>query len=624
MRDLLMSVPGAAPNRHPVEAVAGVSDEQMLELVGDVDFVSGVSDIVASLEDPSERPAPTIAYCSPEFGITATVPLYAGGLGVLAGDHLKAASDLGIPIIGVGLFYRYGVFHQVMEHGEQVEVHWPIDPTAVGAVDTGVIVEIPFPGREVSARVWSVAVGGVQLLLLDTNLEANDPEDREITDRLYIGTPGHRLEQEMVLGVGGARALTALGLDIKVHHLNEGHAGFVALELIDRTIEDSDLMAAVDRVRSGVVFTTHTPVPAGIDQFDYEIIGPFLEIWAKRWGIGISELWELGQDPAHSHRFNVAAFCLRISGEANGVSRLHGEVSREMFRGVGIGDQIESVTNGVHARTWTGPHTQAVFDEVLGPSWSEGDQRAWDRVDVIDDDRLTEMRRLGSSRLADLVYATTGHKLDPDALILGFARRFAPYKRATLLFRQTHRLHALLADNERPVHFVFSGKAHPGDDLGRSLVAQIASFADSADARGRFTFLPDYDMAIGSTMVQGADVWLNNPIRPREASGTSGEKVVLNGGLNCSILDGWWAEMFDGQNGWSIASSSEADPEARNDEDSAHLMAAIESIRDEYHDRRPIFYGRVRHAWRTLGPRVTAARMVREYDERFYRPVLER
>ena len=620
-----MSLPGAGSGRHPVVVVAGLNDGQLDAMLGDEAFVAAVDHEVAALAAVTDDAAePEIAYCSPEFGMTALVPQYAGGLGILAGDHLKTASDLGIPIVGVGLFYRHGVFRQVIEDGLQVEAYHQIEPEQIGAVDTGVVVEVPFPDREVSARVWRVDVGRIPLILLDSRVESNSSHDREITDRLYIGFGQHRVDQEMILGVGGARALTALGWDIAVHHLNEGHAGFIVFELIDRVIEGADLAAAVNRVKPGLVFTTHTPVPAGIDRFDRDLLTPYLERWAQKWGTPVGDLWHLGVDPSVPDAFNMAALCLRTVSIVNGVSKLHGEVSRHLFAGIGLGDQIGSVTNGVHARTWTAGHIQEVFDEVMGPAWDVGDPRAWERVEDIEDQQLDGLRRQGSLRLAEMISTMTGDTADPDALIIGFARRFAPYKRANLLFRETERLVSLLTDGGRPLHFVFAGKAHPADEPGKSLVAEIVRFSRSTDGNGRFTFIPDYDMEIAHALVQGCDVWLNNPIRPREASGTSGEKAVLNGCLNCSILDGWWAEMYDGQNGWGIAASEETDPHARDTAEAAWLLETIESIRDEYHAARPQFNSRIRYAWRTLGPQVTAARMVREYQDRIYGPALGR
>jgi starch phosphorylase len=469
--------------------------------------------------------------------------------------------------------------------------------------------------------VWRIDVGRIPLLLLDTHVAENSESDRLIADRLYGGDRAHRLDQEMVLGVGGARALAALDWVTPVHHLNEGHAGFIALELIDRVIVGGDLASALGRIRPGLVFTTHTPVPAGIDCFDKDLIVPYLEPWAERWGVPVEEILALGQDPEDEHRFNMAAMALRLSSHANGVSKLHGEVSRGLFAGMGIGDEITSITNGVHARTWVGPEIQRTFDEVMGPEWANGDPGAWDRVSHIDDDRLGALRAGASRRLADLVAA--GRDLDPDALIIGFARRFAPYKRATLLLQEPDRLRHLLEDDGRPVHLVFAGKAHPQDGHGKSLVSEVVSFASSPAANNRFTFVPGYDMRIARTLVEGCDIWLNNPIRPREASGTSGEKAALNGGLNCSILDGWWAEMYDGANGWAIASSEEEDEELRDAAEAASLYDTLGTILEMYHGERPAFQERIRHGWRTLGPRVTAARMLRDYVHDIYRPALE-
>ena len=606
-----------------MQVVRGLTPEQLDDLLGNDQLIERLRHETQILDAVLDGvPDPRIAYCSPEFGLTGVIPQYAGGLGILAGDHLKTASDLEIPLAGVGLFYRYGVFRQKIEGDTQVETYEAAEPGNYGAHDTGVTVIVPFPGRDVHVKVWRLDVGRVPLILLDTDVEANSEHDRNITDRLYIGFTDHRVDQEMVLGVGGARAVQELGWPIEVHHLNEGHAGFITLELIDRALDGEDLGSAIAKVRDGLVFTTHTPVPAGIDRFDHDLITPYLETWANSWGVPVETLLELGHDPEHPGKFNMAALCLRSAGSANGVSELHGEVSRKLFSGVGLGDQIGHVTNGVHARTWTADHVQELFDDVLGEGWADGDPAAWDRVGNIPVERLESGRRLSSVTLSKLVEETTGAQLDPDALIVGFARRFAPYKRATLFMRERERLTRLLASDERPIHFVFAGKAHPSDDLGKALVSQVVSFSQSEEANGRLTFIPDYNVRIAHAMVQGCDVWLNNPIRPREASGTSGEKAVLNGGLNCSILDGWWAEMFDGQNGWAIEASEQAEPELRDDEEAASVLDTLESVVEEYHTARFVFNGRIRHAWQVLGPRVTAARMLRDYMNDYYRPIM--
>jgi len=617
-RELFEMLPGSA-DTHPAQRVSDLDDQQTSALAANDDLVSALAAEMKELDAlvASAEP-PTISYCSPEFGLSAHLPLYAGGLGVLAGDHLKSASDSGSPLAGVGLFYAEGVFRQVIADGHQTETYRRVDPFHVGASDTGVVVQVPFPGRDVHARVWRIDVGRVPLLLLDTDIEPNSATDRSITDRLYAGSREHRLEQEMILGVGGARALTAMGWPIGLHHLNEGHAGFIVLELIDRLIDGATLDEARAQVRNGLVFTTHTPVPAGIDRFHSDTITPYLRLWSDRWGVEVESLWELGEDSEDDTMFNMAALCLRSARTANGVSELHGQVSRKLFAGVGIGDDIGFVTNGVHARTWTAPHTQAIFDQTLGEGWADGHGEAWDNVAAIDDETLSEIRRQSSQQLADLIRYRSGDVIDPDALIIGFARRFAPYKRASLFLRRPDLVEDILGDDNRPVHLVFAGKAHPSDEIGKQLVADLLAAQASETVNGRLTFIPDYEMDVALALVAGSDIWLNNPIRPREASGTSGEKAVLNGALNCSILDGWWAEMYDGHNGWEITPSTSPEPDTRDHEEATAMLATIAAINTEYHGSRPLFLGRIRHAWATLGPKVTSARMLRDYEDRIY------
>lgn len=618
-REMFARLPNADPTLHPARLVAGLSEDDLATIAGDGDLIAWIQAEAEALDTLlADTPTPRVAYCSPEFGLSALLPQYAGGLGVLAGDHLKSASDLGTPLASVGLFYGEGVFRQEIEDGRQTERYDTVVPSEVGAIDTGLTVDIPFPEREVVAKVWRVDVGRVPLLLLDTDIDPNSEADRKITDRLYAGSREHRLEQEMVLGIGGARALAAIGWEMDLYHLNEGHAGFIVLELIDRVCSEVGLEAARKQIRDQLVFTTHTPVPAGIDRFDSDMVRPYLEPWASRWESPIESIWELGEDPEDPQVFNMAALCLRSARTANGVSALHGEVSRQLFAGVGIGDDITHVTNGVHARTWTGSHTQRLFDDVLGEGWAEGRTEAWDRVSQIDDHTLVESRRQSSRVLADLVRERTGDVLDPDALVIGFARRFAPYKRASLFLRRPDLLERLLSNDERPVHFVFAGKAHPSDETGKDLVADLIAARTSSTVNGRLTFIPDYEMDIALAMVQGSDIWLNNPIRPREASGTSGEKAVLNGSLNCSVLDGWWAEMYDGQNGWEITPSEAEDPGTRDHEEATTMLETISKIVAEYHGSPALFQGRIRHAWSTLGPKVTSARMVRDYEDRIY------
>jgi len=632
---VLASLPTAEVGRHPLEAIDRLDADQVAALGADDTFMGALGVATAVVDDIDVASDPEIAYFSPEFGVSETLPQYSGGLGILAGDHLKAASDLGVRLAGIGLFYRHGFFRQEIVdggQGERIETH---HAEHLGAVDTGVVVEVPMPGRTVLARVWRISVGSVPLIVLDCDVDGNAPDDRAITDRLYSGDRLHRLEQEMVLGVGGARAVAALGWSPGVHHLNEGHAGFLLLELIDREISAGVSLAdALDRVRSRVLFTTHTPVPAGIDRFERGLIEPHLRPWADRWGVDIGEVLALGDDPdAGSDVFNMAVLCLGGSARANGVSALHGEVSRELFASVPGGDHIGSITNGVHARTWVSDHLQGVFDETLGHGWDQGDEQAWASIDGLSADAVRSQRRETRSDLVELVARRCGTTIEPDSLVIGFARRFATYKRADLLLRHPERLAELLADDDRPIHLVFAGKAHPADAPGKALLASIVAHGNTAAANGRFTFLPDYDMSVARAMYHGCDVWLNTPVRPHEASGTSGEKAALNGALNCSIRDGWWAEMSDGANGFDIALH---DPEGgfgavedaeRDRAESSNTLDRIAEMAAEFHadgtgDASKAWVNRMVHAWRTLGPRVTAGRMVADYDRDLYRPML--
>jgi starch phosphorylase len=631
--ELLAAIPTADPDRHPFTAVRALTDDQVDHLLADADFAREVAVQAGELTETMAAAVtdPDVVYISPEFGISEVVRQYSGGLGILAGDHLKSASDLGTSLAGVGLFYRHGFFRQYLDHGRQAERIGTYDAADLGCADTGVVVEVPIADRVVAAKVWRLDVGRVPVLLLDTDVPSNTDADRAITDRLYSGDRRHRLEQELVLGVGGVRAVAAIGWDPGVYHSNEGHAGFLIVELLDRARRSGEaptLSAAVDSVTPHVLFTTHTPVPAGIDRFDRALVEPHLRAWIDAWGDDADDVLALGADPdVGTDVFNMAALCLRVAARSNGVSKLHGEVSRELFADVPGGTEITSVTNGVHARTWVSPCLQDLFDARLGTGWDLGDEAAWARIGDVSADAIVECRTETRGPLAELLAVRAGDPLDPDALVVGFARRFATYKRANLLLRHPDALAALLADDDRPVHFVFAGKAHPADVPGKGLLADIVAYGRTPEARGRFSFLPDYDMAVARAMYFGCDVWLNNPVRPREASGTSGEKSALNGGLNCSILDGWWAEMSDGRNGFDIPTSDVGDPDRRDDEESAAALALLGEIVREFHADgrgRPsaAWLDRMRHNWRSLGPRVTAARMVSDYERELYQPML--
>lgn len=621
---------GAPAAAHPVSVVRDLTDDQWAAVCADDALVAAIHDAHRSLRELLDgAPRRTIAYFSPEFGISETLPQYSGGLGILAGDHLKAASDLGVPLVGVGLFYRQGFFRQRVAENRQHEWYQWQRPQARGLADTGVVVDVPVGEATVRAKVWRCDVGAVPLYLLDTYLPENAPNDRVITDRLYGGDQEHRLRQELVLGVGGARALAALGIEPTKYHLNEGHAGLLVLELIDRELaKGSTFRHAVAAIRPRALFTTHTPVPAGIDRFPHELFARYLGPWAAERGISMDDLFALGHLPndGDGHSFNMAALCLSTAGEANGVSKLHGAVSREMFAALPLGPSITSVTNGVHARTWVDTELQQVFDHHLGPSWADGDPAAWAKVDDIPDTVLREIWATNRRDLADLAVARGAtSKLDPNTLTIGFARRFATYKRASLLLNDRERLSRILGDDDRPVQFVFAGKAHPADEAGKALLAAINEFAADPASCGRFVFVPDYDIEVARAMYAGCDVWLNNPVRPMEASGTSGEKAALNGALNCSVRDGWWDEMSDGVNGWDIPTSDDLDPAARDAAEAAALYDILEQqIVPLFHDGggtpSDAWIARVKQAWKSLGPQVVAARMVHEYDVRFYRP----
>ncbi len=634
-----------AAGRDPLRLLAAISAPRWAELAADPDIVAAAEAAVARLRDAVESPrwfqgrAPSpldlIAYFSPEFGISETLPQYSGGLGVLAGDHLKAASDLGLPLVAVGLLYAEGYFRQRLNaDGMQEERYPPLDPHGLALTPTGVQVSLDLDGDHVKVNVWRVDVGRIQLYLLDTNVEGNSDVGAGITDRLYGGDKEHRLRQEIVLGIGGVRALRALGLAPQVFHTNEGHAGFLSLERIRELVLDGvPFDAAVEAVRAGGVFTTHTPVPAGIDQFPLDLMHRYFGEFAGSLGISIEQLCTIGKpNDGPDDMFNMAVMGLRLAGRSNGVAQLHGAVSRNMFNHLWPDvpeDEVPigAITNGVHAHTWVGDHIASLLAKGVGPVWDGADVASWTGVDHIDPAELWAARAKARAELVAFVRQRCGDALlDPKALTIGFARRFATYKRATLLLSQPDRLRSMLLSADRPVQFVFAGKAHPQDQPGKDMIRDIEIFARQLDVNHRFVFVPDYDMAIARIMYHGCDVWLNNPRRPLEACGTSGMKAALNGALNCSILDGWWDECFDGSNGWAI-NSADDDPDLgrRDAREATSLFGVLErEIVPRFYDRSDgvpmAWIDTMRHNWRTLGPFVTAARMVRSYTTDLYEP----
>jgi glycogen phosphorylase len=653
----------------PVRMLGRVSRQRLEELASDPAFMGFLGEINDDLnryltaprwfQNTPPGPLRAIAYFSPEFGIAEALPQYSGGLGVLAGDHLKAASSLGVPLTGVGLMYRHGYFRQQLNSAGWQEEHYPVlDPYAMAlTLVDGKKVTVDLGGRPLTAQIWLAQVGRVKLYMLDADVDDNDDELRNVTDRLYGGGTEHRIRQEILLGIGGVRALEAVGEVTQVFHTNEGHAGFLGLERIRTLMTRGGLSfpEAIVAARSGTIFTTHTPVPAGIDRFPRELMERYFWGWAAECNVTIDQLMELGHFPDEPPYapFNMAVMGLRLAGMSNGVSKLHGQVSREMFRSLwpGIeGDDvpIASVTNGVHAGTWVSSEMNELLTRHVRPAWDEAAAPEWTRVAAVRDDELWRVREQGREALVAFVRerlhrslverggsesdaAWTREVLDSRVLTIGFARRFASYKRATLLLSQPDRLKALLLSPDKPVQLVFAGKAHPADDIGKEMIRQIVQFSRDPAVRHRITFVEDYDIAVARMLMQGSDVWLNTPRRPMEASGTSGEKALLSGALNCSILDGWWAEMFDGSNGWAISSAEAYDDVAQRDR--AETDSLFEILENQV---VPLFYDRfegpvprrwvrrIRSSLTTLGPKVLASRMVKDYVQQMYEPIAGR
>jgi starch phosphorylase len=607
------------------------------------------------------RPRP-VAYFSAEFGLHESLPIYSGGLGVLAGDHVKSASDLDIPLVAIGLFYGQGYFRQRLDRsGWQHEEYLPTDVTqlpmelAIGKKGEPITIHIQTRGASIAAKVWRVKVGRIDLLLLDSNVDGNTPEDREVTSRLYGGDGRVRVRQELMLGVGGFRALKAMGITPGVLHMNEGHSGFAVLEAIRSRMEEEGLSfdQALPQVAREVAFTTHTPVPAGHDRFSAGLIEEHLGPLRGALGLSEERFMALGRENPNNHHeeFCMTVLGLRLSRRANAVSALHGGVSRAMWTGLYPGKSEDTVpighiTNGVHVPSWLAPQMFRLYDRHLGIGWHEhsGESRIWEGIEMVDDGELWETHLSLKSRLLEFVrrrakeqaerrgeapetLSRLARVLSPDALTVGFARRFATYKRANLLLADIERLISMVNDPNRPVQFVFAGKAHPRDEPGKRVLQQIAELMRDSQFADKFVFVEDYDINVGRLFVQGVDVWLNNPRRPLEASGTSGQKVVLNGGLNLSVLDGWWAEAYDGMNGFAIGSGrthSNMDIHDTRDGEDLYRVLKEEVVPLYYQrDRDGLPRGwikRMKRTIRTLGWRFNADRMVMDYTLKCYVP----
>ncbi len=659
----------AASGGDPFAMLSSMRPGQLAELAEDADFLRRLDEVLADLRAYVSRPrwyqsgaagAPrslpkAIAYFSPEYGITAVLPQYSGGLGILAGDHLKSASDLGVPVIGVGLLYRHGYFTQSLSaDGWQAERYPADDPNGLPLTQVRTAGGEPLRvsvtlagGKLLTAQVWLAQVGRVPLLLLDSYVEENELALHDVTDRLYGGGSEHRLRQELLLGVGGVRAVRAFCAitghpEPEVFHTNEGHAGFLGLERIREYVAAGlDFDEAIELCRAGTVFTTHTPVPAGIDRFPRDLVERYFSAAAAAGGPPADRVLPLGAETypgGDPHVFNMAVMGMRLAQRVNGVSLLHGQVSREMFAGLWPGFDtsevpIGSITNGVHAPTWVAREISELGDSATAASADAA--RLWEirrqlRARLVAETRrrLRESWRQRGASVAELSWID--NVLGENVLTIGFARRVPSYKRLTLMLNDPQRLTGLLLDPDRPIQIVIAGKAHPADESGKRLIQQMVRFADSEAVRRRIVFLPDYDMALAHHLVQGCDVWLNNPLRPLEACGTSGMKVALNGGLNVSVRDGWWDEWYDGANGWEIPTADGVSDPARRDElEAAALYELLEkSVAPLFYDAGPDgvpggWVEMIRHELRSLGPLVQADRMVGDYVTRLYAPAAE-
>jgi starch phosphorylase len=663
-----------AANHNPVTVLTGFAPQRWEDLASDATLRTRVDSAFRELRDylgasrtwGSVNAGPLrvrpVAYFSAEFGIHESLPIYSGGLGVLAGDHLKSASDLGLPLVAVGLFYRESYFRQRIgrdgwQHAEYLRSPAELLPAQPALTPAGqpIVVEVPLSRETLRAQVWEIAVGRNKLLLLDTDVEGNSEENRQLAARLYFGDQRIRIRQELLLGVGGVRALRAAGIHWGGLHLNEGHSAFATLEYTRLLMEltGADFRTCAQEVAQSTVFTTHTPVDAGHDRFPPELVDDHLEPLRRSLGLAQHEFLGLGRIRPEDHRealcMTVLAF--KMSRYANGVSALHGRITRKSWQVLWPHHREDEVpvghiTNGVHVRTWLAPAMQDLYAKHMGADWREhlADPRMWARVDNVPDAELWETHRVLKAALVrfvrrrlteqrrrndypeDLV-AAAQDALDPEALTIGFARRFATYKRASLIFQDLARLKKLFANSSRPLQLVFSGKAHPADRPGQEVLRQVHEAAFDGDMKNRVVFIEDYDINVGRHLVQGVDVWLNNPRRPQEASGTSGQKVLLNGGLNFSVLDGWWAEAYDGANGFAIGDGiTHVNVEEQDRRDASSLYETIENqIIPLYYDRDDHgvprgWVERMKRTIRTLGWRFNTDRMVIDYANTCYLP----
>jgi len=656
---------------NPMVILDSVSLKRYNELAKDVSFLSQLSAVMKEFNDymalKAERKEPSVAYFCMEYGLETSLKIYSGGLGILAGDYLKETSDMNVNLVAVGLLYRYGYFTQrITPQGNQVAEYDAADFLKIPAEpvldDKGnwLIIKTAMPGREMSARIWKVAVGRTDLYLLDTDFEANIPEDRQVTHQLYGGDWENRIKQEILLGIGGVRALRAIGLHPTIFHLNEGHAAFACLERLRECMQEKglDFNESLELIRASGLFTTHTPVPAGHDSFDEGLLSKYLGHYPHRYGIAWDYLLSLGKihPENREEKFSMSVLAANMSQNVNGVSMLHGKVSQDIFKDMYKGYlpeelHISYVTNGVHYGTWTAKEWKQVHYRVFGPEFrtSHYDKSCFDRIYKVPDDEIWSVRKdlkqtlvqIVTERLSDpslcshytpsqIVKITEGFR--PDVLTIGFARRFATYKRATLLFSDLDRLAAIVNNPERPVQFIFAGKAHPADTAGQELIKQIIDISKQERFLGKIIFIPGYDIRLAKRLVQGVDVWLNNPTRPLEASGTSGEKAAMNGVMHFSVLDGWWVEGYQEDAGWALPQERTYEDQLyQNELDAATIYGTIENeIAPAYYnfnDRTHIskeWVGYIKNTIAKVASNFTTNRMLTDYIEQYYVPQSKR
>ena len=652
---------------NPMEILDKVSLKRYNQLAGDKDFLARLSSVMdnfnAYMAKKSERTEPSVGYFCMEYGLDTSLKIYSGGLGILAGDYLKETSDMNVNLVAVGLLYRYGYFNQrLTPQGNQVADYVPQDFLKIPAEpvfdENGAwkTVTMAMPGRTMTARIWKVAVGRTDLYLLDTDFEANSPEDRQVTHHLYGGDWENRMKQEILLGIGGVRALRALGLNPTIYHYNEGHAAFAGLERLREYMQNGgfNFFEGLELVRASSVFTTHTPVPAGHDAFTEEIIGRYLGHYPQRMGIDWRTLMNLGKIDADNHdeKFSMSILAANMSQNVNGVSMLHGKVSQDIFANMYPGYlpeelYISYVTNGVHYPTWAAKEWKKIYEREFGEEFksSHYDKSCFDGIYKVSDEEVWETRRTLKKDLRDSILerlhdpsvcahytpsqiVTIAERFRDDVLTIGFARRFATYKRATLLFSDLDRLDAIVNNPEHPVQFIFAGKAHPADGMGQDLIKQIVEISKQDRFLGKIIFVPGYDITLAKRLVQGVDVWLNNPTRPQEASGTSGEKAAMNGVMHFSVLDGWWVEGYREDAGWALPlESTYDDHNYQNELDSATIYATIENeIAPTYYKidkatgRSKEWIACIKNTIAKVASNFTTNRMLIDYCKQYYEP----